>query len=253
MSLASAQICAHRRLVCRSRRTLGSACASRVSGVRPDRYTCVLAGGRSGQRRNCPVRQQIRCGFPSTWGSRIRAEQRIGLLIYPFRMKRVRTRNRPTDEIRGQLRYGSEESWPAEDHFVARDIAGVDTTLLLGVDPQENVIVGLDPAYTIPCRWDQRVRQRPALQTRSASTGGPYGRERTARARGVRLPGLPRGWRHSLASARSGCWITRHLSATRATWAWTRRCATRQPSMPAPRLAHRARRRPGIGWSGAST
>jgi hypothetical protein len=76
--------------------------------------------------------------------------QRLGLMIYPFRMKRLDTRNRPSDEIRGQLRYGSEESWTDEDHFVARDIAGVDTTLLLGVDPQENLIVGLDPALYDP-------------------------------------------------------------------------------------------------------
>jgi hypothetical protein len=76
--------------------------------------------------------------------------QRLGLMVYPFRMKRVRTRNRPSDEIRGQLRYGAEETWPAEDHFIARDIAGVDTTLLLGVDPQEDLIVGLDPGLYDP-------------------------------------------------------------------------------------------------------
>ena len=78
------------------------------------------------------------------------SQQRLGLMIYPFRMKRVGTRNRPTDEIRGQLRYGAEETWPAEDHFVARDIAGVDTTLLLGVYPDEDFLVGLDPALYDP-------------------------------------------------------------------------------------------------------
>lgn len=76
--------------------------------------------------------------------------QRLGLMIYPFRMNRLRTHNRPSDEIRGQLRYGAEETWPAEDHFVARDIAGVDTTLLLGVYPQEDLILGLDPALYDP-------------------------------------------------------------------------------------------------------
>lgn len=76
--------------------------------------------------------------------------QRLGLLIYPFRVNRVGTRNRPGDEIRGQLRYGSEETWTADDHFVARDIAGVDTTLLLGVDPQEDLMLGLDPALYDP-------------------------------------------------------------------------------------------------------
>jgi site-specific DNA-cytosine methylase len=41
------------------------------------------------------------------------SQQRLGLMIYPFRMTRLRTRNRPSDEIRGQLRYGAEETWPA--------------------------------------------------------------------------------------------------------------------------------------------
>ncbi len=79
-----------------------------------------------------------------------RNEQRLGLMIYPFRMNRLRTRNRPSDEIRGQLRYGAEETWPAEDHFVARDIAGVDTTLLLGVYPEEDLLLGLDPLLYDP-------------------------------------------------------------------------------------------------------
>jgi hypothetical protein len=77
-------------------------------------------------------------------------QERLGLMVYPFRMKRLGTRNRPGDEIRGQLRYGAEETWPSEDHFVARDIAGVDTTLLLGVDLDEEMIVGLDPALYDP-------------------------------------------------------------------------------------------------------
>jgi hypothetical protein len=76
--------------------------------------------------------------------------ERLGLMIYPFRMNSVSTRNRPSDEIRGQLRYGAEETWPAEDHFVARDVAGVDTTLLLGAYPEEKLIVGLDPALYDP-------------------------------------------------------------------------------------------------------
>jgi hypothetical protein len=76
--------------------------------------------------------------------------QRTGLMIYPFRMTRRATRNRPGDEVRGQLRYGAEETWPEEDHFVARDIAGVDTTLLLGIYPEGDLILGLDPALYDP-------------------------------------------------------------------------------------------------------
>ena len=75
---------------------------------------------------------------------------RIGLMVYPFRITRKETRNRPVDEVRGQLRYGGEESWLEENHFVARDIAGVDTTLLLGVFPEGDLFLGLDPALYDP-------------------------------------------------------------------------------------------------------
>jgi hypothetical protein len=75
---------------------------------------------------------------------------RIGLMVYPFRMTKVEIRNRPSDEVRGQLRYGGETSWKSDDHWVARDIAGVDITLLLGIYPDGPVIVGLDPALYDP-------------------------------------------------------------------------------------------------------
>lgn len=76
--------------------------------------------------------------------------QRLGLMTYPFRMTSVQTRNRPSGEVRGQLRYGGEESWLTDDHYVARDIAGIDTTLLLGVYPEGDLLVGLDPALYDP-------------------------------------------------------------------------------------------------------
>jgi hypothetical protein len=75
---------------------------------------------------------------------------RVGLMVYPIRVTKVPTRNRPTNEARGQLRYGSEESWLADDHYVARDVAGVDTTLMLGVYLEADLLVGLDPALYDP-------------------------------------------------------------------------------------------------------
>lgn len=76
--------------------------------------------------------------------------QRLGLMIYPFRMTRKETRNRPRDEVKGQLRYGAEKTWKEEGHFVARDAAGVDTTLLLGLYPEGGLILGLDPSLYDP-------------------------------------------------------------------------------------------------------
>jgi hypothetical protein len=118
-----------------------------VSG-RTDIHTFLLAAVRDGGGTVLYASSPMR--VPVYTGLEDHRRQRLGLMVYPFRMKRLRTRNRPGDEIRGQLRYGSEESWPAEDHVVARDIAGVDTTLLVGVDPEENLIVGLDPALYDP-------------------------------------------------------------------------------------------------------
>lgn len=88
--------------------------------------------------------------IPVYIGLDVGSGQRVGLMVYPFRVTRKVTRGRPADEVRGQLRYGAEETWLEEDHFVARDIAGVDTTLLLGVYPEGNLILGFDPALYDP-------------------------------------------------------------------------------------------------------
>lgn len=77
-------------------------------------------------------------------------DERLGLLVYPFRMSRIQTRNRPSDESKGQIRYGSEASWHEGQHWVGRDVAGVDTTLVLGVHTTDNLLVGLDPALYDP-------------------------------------------------------------------------------------------------------
>lgn len=77
-------------------------------------------------------------------GVRLPTDERVGLLIYAFRMKRKETKKRPKDEVRGQLRYGSESSW-TRDHRLGCDVAGVDTTLILGVDVESEIFVALDP------------------------------------------------------------------------------------------------------------
>lgn len=80
---------------------------------------------------------------PVFLGVQLDSDERLGLLVYPFRITRVATRNRPADEVRGQLRYGAEESW-LRDHPVGRDVAGIDITMILGVDLESGVFVGLD-------------------------------------------------------------------------------------------------------------
>lgn len=80
---------------------------------------------------------------PFYFGVQLDSDERIGLLIYPFRLRKVPTKGRPDDEVRGQLRYGSEATWD-RDHPVGRDLAGVDVTMILGVDVGAGVILGLD-------------------------------------------------------------------------------------------------------------
>ncbi|WP_210115773.1 hypothetical protein [Acidipropionibacterium timonense] len=80
---------------------------------------------------------------PVFLGVQLDSDERIGMLVYPFRMTHNTIRNRPADEVRGQLRYGAEASWQV-DHPVGRDIAGVDVTMILGIDISAGVILGLD-------------------------------------------------------------------------------------------------------------
>lgn len=73
------------------------------------------------------------------------AGRRYGMLIYPFTTTRRETRNRPGGERRTQIRFGDPERVRDEDNPLAVDVAGVDVTLVLAVDPEEEFIVGLDP------------------------------------------------------------------------------------------------------------
>lgn len=87
---------------------------------------------------------------PFYFGVETEARERLGLLVYAFTMNRRETNNRPNDEHRGFLRFGAEETWHEEDHPVAFDVAGVDTTLVLGVNVEDGYFLGLDPALWSP-------------------------------------------------------------------------------------------------------
>ncbi|SHH31958.1 hypothetical protein SAMN05443575_3705 [Jatrophihabitans endophyticus] len=80
---------------------------------------------------------------PVYLGVQLDSDERMGMLVYPFRVTRNTIRNRPNDEVRGQLRYGSEDSWERE-HPVGRDVAGVDVTMIIGLDLADGVLLGLD-------------------------------------------------------------------------------------------------------------
>ncbi|MGZ3141379.1 hypothetical protein ACVDFE_05135 [Lentzea chajnantorensis] len=86
---------------------------------------------------------------PIYLGIQTGSNERVGVLVYPFRANHRKIKNRPDDEHRMQIRYGREESWK-EDHPVGQDIAGVDTTLVVGVHLDAGLLIGLDPSLYDP-------------------------------------------------------------------------------------------------------
>jgi len=76
----------------------------------------------------------------------------VGLIAYVFLANRRETRNRPEDEHRLQVRYGdvNDPAWRAQRHPVGFDPAGVDVTLVIGVHPDADLVVALDPVTYDP-------------------------------------------------------------------------------------------------------
>lgn len=96
--------------------------------------------------------------------------ERLGLLVYPFRMTTVLTRNRPSDESRMQVRYGGEASWDG-DHSLGWDPAGVDVTMVVGCHLQRRLFVGLDPATYDPLPMGISLEFKEDQLTRAAEQG----------------------------------------------------------------------------------
>jgi hypothetical protein len=107
-------------------------------------------------------------------------EERAGLLVYPFRATRNVIRNRPGDEHRLQIRYGAEETW-GEEHPLALDVAGVDTTLVLGVHLEAGIFVGLDPLLYEPLPMGISIEFKDA-EVRRIQRRGWHAWERVNRA-----------------------------------------------------------------------
>ncbi len=82
---------------------------------------------------------------PVYLGAEDREGHRYGMLVYPFTTTKRSTRNRPADEHRTQIRFGDPVRARDARNLIARDVAGVDVTLVLAVDPEQGFIVGLDP------------------------------------------------------------------------------------------------------------
>lgn len=106
------------------------------------RRSIVRSGGRV-------VWESSHTRSPFYFGVRTDRGENLGLLIYPVRLTRVVTNGRPADEHHAQVKFGADKTWKTEVHPVAFDVAGVDTTLFLGINAAEEKFVGLDPTL-----WD---------------------------------------------------------------------------------------------------
>lgn len=93
----------------------------------------------------------VSCSFPNAMvapmflGAEDEDGHRYGMLVYPFTTTRRRTTNRADAEHRFQFRFGDPTRHRMERNPLGHDPAGVDVTLVLAVDPERDLIVGLDP------------------------------------------------------------------------------------------------------------
>lgn len=90
-----------------------------------------------------PNRAPFRVTFETPEG------ERMGIVAYAFLANTKVTKNRPGDEHRFQLKYGSEDG---ELHEIWQDPYGLYTTLLLGINPEQGFFVGADPVLHNPTK-----------------------------------------------------------------------------------------------------
>lgn len=79
---------------------------------------------------------------------------RHGLLIYAFLANAKKTRNRPSDEHRFQIKYGGDLSGVID---VAVDPAMLVTTIFLGIDLERKIFVAADPLMNTPAPMSRSV------------------------------------------------------------------------------------------------
>jgi hypothetical protein len=106
--------------------------------------------------------------------------ERMGILAYAFLANSRATRNRPSDEHRFQLKYGSKDG---ELHDLWQDPYQLYTTLLVGINPEHGFFVGADPALHSPTRFFISIEFKKG-EAQQALTKGWTSWERAKRGRG---------------------------------------------------------------------
>ena len=78
-------------------------------------------------------------------------------MVYAFLANSKITKNRPMDEHRFQVKYGSDDK---QDHTLWQDPYGLYTTLFCGIDPDRKIFVGADPVLHNPTRFFMSVEYK---------------------------------------------------------------------------------------------
>ena len=136
--------------------------------------------------------ESVHTRAPVFLGVQTEGDERLGMLLYPFRVTRNVTRNRPEDENKLQVRYGAEEKWHTQDHPLGFDPAHVDVTLVLGVHLDAGLLIGLDPLRYDPLPMGISIELKDA-EIRAAQQAGWHVWERQVRAGSVRDARAPDG------------------------------------------------------------
>ena len=76
--------------------------------------------------------------------------ERMGIVAYAFLANQKFTRNRPDDEHRFQVKYGSKDG---REHELWQDPYGLYTTLFFGINLKEGFFVGADPVLHSPTKF----------------------------------------------------------------------------------------------------
>lgn len=80
--------------------------------------------------------------------------ERVGIVVYAFLANNKVIKNRPRDEHRFQIKYGSDFSGL---HKIWQDPFGLYTTLFLGINPEDGFFVAADPVVHNPTRFSVSV------------------------------------------------------------------------------------------------
>src|SRR4051794_26453837 len=100
------------------------------------------------------------------------AGERMGIVAYAFTANSKRTRNRPEDEHRFQMKYGSgSENGGGRLHELWQDPYGLYTTLLVGIDIERGMFVGADPVLHNPTKLFISVEFKRAHATAIKADG----------------------------------------------------------------------------------